>query len=86
MDWDIYDYKKAAIDTILIQTSSTKLRQKALQENPDWNQLVDMGLGQEYVQRKAQAMPDPEESQIKALRKKVRKLETETEPGQGEGM
>ena len=77
MEWDNYDYEKAAVDAILIQTSSTKLRQKALQENPTWNQLVDMGMGQEQAQRKAQSMPDPEENQIKALQEKVRKLEME---------
>ncbi len=77
VEWDNYDYEKTAVDAILIQTSSTKLRQKALQENPTLNQLVDMGMGQEQAQRKAQSMPDPEESQIKALQEKVRKLETE---------
>ena len=34
-------------------------------------------MGQEQAQRKAQAMPDSEENQIKALQEKVRKLETE---------
>ena len=49
MDWVNYGFKKAAVDTVLIQTSSTKLRQKALQDNPDWNQLMDMGMGQEQA-------------------------------------
>ena len=51
MDWDNYNFEKAAVDAILIQTSSTKLRQKALQDNPSWDQLMDMGMGQEQGQR-----------------------------------
>merc|ERR1712237_191698 len=60
VDWENYGFEKAAVDAVLIQTSSTKLRQKALQDNLDWNQLVDMGMGQEQAQKKVQAMPDRE--------------------------
>ena len=53
VDWEDYGFEKAVVDAVLIQTSSMKLRQKALQDNPDWNQLVDMGIGQEQSQKKA---------------------------------
>ena len=65
------------MDTVIIQTSSTKLRQKALQDNPSWDQLVETAMVQEQAQKKAQEMPDSEENQIKALQEQVKRLQDE---------
>ena len=72
-----YGSEKAAVDAVLIQTSSRRLRQKALQVDPDWDQLVDMARSQEQAQRKAQEMPGTGEDAMSVLQERVKRLQDE---------
>ena len=47
VDWEGYDAEKAAVDAIVMQTKSSKLQQKAIQDNPNYEELVKMGISQE---------------------------------------
>ena len=53
IDWGDYNAKKAAVDAIITQTSSAKLQQRAIQENPSYEELVDLGISQEQARKKA---------------------------------
>ena len=39
-----YDADKAMVDAILMQTSSSKLRQRVIQENLGYDELVALGI------------------------------------------
>ena len=75
VDWTGYDHDKAAVDAIVMQTSSGKLRQKAIQDNPTYEELVKMGISQEQAEKKADTLPDGEGDQItRAVQEEIRKL------------
>ena len=42
-----YDWKQATVDAILLQTTSPKLRERALQENTSYDALMTMGIAKE---------------------------------------
>ena len=44
-----------------MQTSSQKLQQKAIQENPKYNEMVDLGISMEQAMKKAESLPEGEE-------------------------
>ena len=52
VDWTDYNYVKAAVEAIILQPSSGRLHQKALQENPTYKVLVKMGNSQEKAREK----------------------------------
>ena len=58
IDWEGYNAETAAVDAIICQTSSAKLQQKALQENPSYLELVDIGISQEQAKKKANKLPE----------------------------
>ena len=74
VDWDGYDAERAAVDAIVMQTRSTKLQQKAIQDNPSYEELVKMGISQEQAKMKADSLPDGECEKTRALETQVRKL------------
>ena len=62
IDWTWYNAETAAVDAIISQTSSAKLQQKVLQENPKYLELVDLGISQEQAKKKATKLPEDSES------------------------
>ena len=74
VDWDGYNAETAAVDAIVMQTKSTKLQQKAIQDNPTYEELVKLGISQEQAKRKADALPDGESETTRALQSEVRRL------------
>ena len=64
IDWEGYGADKAAVDAIIMQTSSLKLQQRAIQENPTYEELVNLGISQEQAKKKANSMPDGEEDKV----------------------
>ena len=42
-----YDWKQAPVDAILLQTSNPKLRERALQENVSYDDLLTLGIAKE---------------------------------------
>ena len=74
VDWDGYNAETAAVDAIVMQTKSVKLQQKAIQDNPSYEELVKLGISQEQGKIKADALPDGESEIARALQSQVRRL------------
>ena len=52
VDWEGYDVEKAAVDAIVMQTKTGTLQQKAIRDNPNYEELVKIGISQELVRKK----------------------------------
>ena len=74
VDWDGYNAETAAVDAIVMQTKSAKLQQKAIQDNPSYEELVKRGISQEQAKKKADALPDGDSEATRALQSEVRRL------------
>ena len=74
IDWGGYNADTAAVDAIVMQTSSVKLQQRAIQDNPTYDQLVNLGISQEQAKKKADGLPDGEEDVIRKLQQEVAHL------------
>ena len=85
IDWAGYDHNKAAVDAIITQTSSPKLRQRAIQENPDYLALVDLGISQEQAKKKSTKLPDGEAETVNRLKLENKKLKNKLKSGPGSG-
>ena len=85
IDWAGYDHNKAAVDAIITQTSSAKLRQRAIQENPDYTALVDLGISQEQAKKKSSKLPDGEAEVVNRLKQENKKLKNKLKSGSGAG-
>ena len=53
IDYDNYDWKQAAVDAMLLQTTSLKLREKALSENVTYDELLKIGITKEQSEKGA---------------------------------
>ena len=78
IDYDNYDWKQAAVDAILLQTSSKKLRERALQENVDFNNLLKIGIAKEQSEKGA-ALLEQASGQSAGVDEEVRRLRIENE-------
>ena len=74
IDWTGYGQDHAAVDAIIMQTSSSKLQQRSLQENPTYLELVDLGISQEQARRKATKLPDGDKEVVIRLKDENKKL------------
>ena len=81
IDWIGYNAETAAVDAIITQTSSNKLQQKAIQENPTYAELVDLGISQEQARKKAIKLPDGESETVKRLKQENKKLQHKLKSG-----
>ena len=61
----------------MMQTSSGKLRQRALQDDPSYEELVKMGISQEQAKKKAETLPDGEGDQITRAVQEARAVQEE---------
>ena len=85
IDWTGYDADKAAVDAIITQTSSTKLQQKGLQENPAYLELVDIGISQEQAKKKSNKLPDGESETVSRLKQENKSLKKRLSGGGDSG-
>jgi hypothetical protein len=67
IDWTDYNAEKAAVDAIIMQTSSHKLQQRALQENPTYPEMARLGTTQEQARKKADGMPNGKDDEKAAV-------------------
>ena len=74
IDWTGYDADKATVDAIVMQTSSAKLQQRAIQENPTYDEIVNLGISQEQARKKSAKLPDGESESVNRLQTEVRQL------------
>ena len=56
IDYEGYDFRQAAIDAILLQTSNPKLRERGLQENVSLEKLLEIGISKEQSVRGAEML------------------------------
>ena len=82
IDWTGYDATKAAVDALVLQTSSQKLQQRAIQENPDLDTFIALGMSQEQARRKAASMPGGQEETVSRLQQENSKLRKKLEAKQ----
>ena len=47
IDYNNYNWETAAVDSIIMQTSNAKLRERALQDNVTYDQLIKLGISKE---------------------------------------
>ena len=80
IDWTGYDAETAAVDAIICQTSSAKLQQKALQENPKYLELVDLGISQEQAKKKATKLPEGDSETVSHLKQENKQLKHKLGP------
>ena len=73
IDWTGYDATKAAVDALVLQTSSQKLQQRAIQENPDLDTFIALGMSQEQARKKAASMPGGQEEVVNRLQQENNK-------------
>ena len=52
VDYANYNWKQAAVDAMILQTSSSKLREKALQENVNYENLLKIGIAKQPYSNK----------------------------------
>ena len=78
ISYDNYDWKQATVDAILLQTSSAKLRERALQENISYDALLMMGITKEQSEKGAALLEQAsgQSRQIK-IEEEVRRLQVE---------
>ena len=76
IDWEGYNAETAAVDAIICQTSSAKLQQKALQENPSYLELVDLGISQEQAKKKATKLPEGDSETVSRLKQENKQLKS----------
>ena len=75
-----YGAETATVDALIMQTSSQRLQQKAIQENPKYSEMVDLGISMEQAKKKAESMPDGEGTETtRALAEEVRQLKQKLE-------
>ena len=53
INYDNYDWQQAVVDAIILQTSNAALRERALQENAIYDQLLKMGIVKEQSAKDA---------------------------------
>ena len=80
IDYTDYNWKTAAVDAIILQTSSNKLREKALQEHATYDSIMEMGIVNEQSAKGA-AMLTKNNTSVdpKHQEEEVRKLQQQNE-------
>ena len=53
IDYTGYDWRMAAVDAMVLQTANARLREKALQDNISYDQLMTMGVTKEQSEKGA---------------------------------
>ena len=71
--YDNYDWKQAVVDAILLQTSNSRLRERALQDNVSYDALVKLGIAKEQSVKGA-ALLDQASARIK-IEEEVQRLQ-----------
>ena len=53
INFEGYNWKQATVDSLILQTSSPKLRERALQDNINYEDLLKLGIAKEQSQKGA---------------------------------
>ena len=84
IDWTEYNADKATVDAIIMQTSSQKLRQRAIQENLDYEGLVALGISQEQATKKSGRLPETDKETVGRLKQQNKVLKEEIKKNKGQ--
>ena len=74
-----YDWKQAAVDAMLLQTSNPKLRERALQDNASYEELLTLGITKEQSAKGAALLEKA--SGQSAKRRRTRKMKYQNDHG-----
>ena len=80
IDYANYDWKAAAADAMILQTSNSKLREKALQHNVNYDQLMAMGIVKEQSEKGAAQIAGasnvsiPRDEEVRKLQQENKRL------------
>ena len=78
IDYANYDWKQAAVDSMILQTSSSKLREKALSENTSYEDLVKLGITKEQSEKGAVLLEQASgQTSTRNVEEEVRRLRLE---------
>ena len=79
ISYDNYDWQQAVVDAIILQTSNAALRERALQENVTYDQLLKMGIVKEQLAKGAAFLEQASGQQsVKVkMEEEVRRLQSE---------
>jgi len=84
VDYANYNWKQAAVDAMILQTSSSKLREKALQENVNYENLLKIGIAKEQSEKGA-ALLEQASGQSSHIDEEVRRLRFENDSLKAKG-
>ena len=70
IDYSDYSWQQAAVDAMVLQTSNAKLRERALQDNVNYDTLMTLGVAKEQSARGAATMEKLVANQAKLTRRK----------------
>jgi len=83
VDYTEYDWKQAAVDAMLLQTTNPKLRERALQDNASYEELLTLGITKEQSAKGAALLEkasgqnkhyESNEEEVRRLQKENQKL------------
>ena len=92
INYDDYNWEKAAVDAIILQTSNPKLRERALQDNVSYDELIKLGITKEQSAKGAAMLEEacgksyPEstvEDEVRRLTLENKELKTKYKNQQG---
>ena len=87
INYDNYDWKCAAADAILLQTANSKLRERAIQEDIDYDKFITLGIAKEQSSKGAAQLEvasgqssatSTEMEEVRRLRDENKKLRQQT--------
>ena len=82
INYQNYDWKSASVDAMLLQTSNPKLRERALQEDIDYDKFMKLGIAKEQSAKGAAQLEQasghshstPESEEVRRLRHENKQL------------
>ena len=91
IDYANYDWKMAAVDAMVLQTSNPRLREKALNDNANYDGLMKMGVAKEQSEKGAaqlagsssQGSQSIKEEDVRKLQDDIKKLRSKVKENTG---
>ena len=81
ISYDNYDWQAASVDAMLLQTSNPKLRERALQEDIDYEKFMKLGIAKEQSVKGAAQLEQASggHSNVPTVTEEVRRLRLENQ-------
>ena len=80
INYDNYNWETAAVDAMMLQTSSPKLRERAILDNTTYEQLIKLGISKEQSVKGAAMLEEASgQSSTSNVEEEVRRLQMENQ-------